>query len=132
MTVVTGHVGDPGEPGGVDWEALARTGGTLVILMGMATRAEIARRLLDGGRAPDTAVAVVHAGTTARSRRVDTRLDGLAEVALDAPCVIVIGPVAALDLRTRQSGRWPAARRRDPPGRRPALVAHPGRRRGQR
>ena len=99
VTVVTGHVGEPGEPGAVDWEALARTGGTLVVLMGMATRAEIARRLVAGGRPPGTPVTVVHAGTTPHSSHVRTTLDGLVEVRLDPPCVIVIGPVAALDLR---------------------------------
>ena len=55
VTVVTGQVGDPTRPGGVDWESLARAGGTLVVLMGVATRAEIARRLLAGrpaGRHP--------------------------------------------------------------------------------
>src|SRR5580698_9386456 len=41
VTIVTGHVGDPTGRGGVDWEALARAGGTIVILMGMEHRAEI-------------------------------------------------------------------------------------------
>jgi uroporphyrinogen III methyltransferase/synthase len=99
VTVVTGHVGEPGEPGAVDWDGLARAGGTLVVLMGMATRAEIVRRLVAGGRAPDTPVTVVHAGTTPKSEQVRTTLERLVEVALDPPCVIVIGPVAALDLR---------------------------------
>ena len=39
VTVVTGHVGDPTAPGGVDWGSLARAGGTIVILMGMGNRA---------------------------------------------------------------------------------------------
>jgi uroporphyrinogen III methyltransferase / synthase len=99
VTVVTGHVGDAPDPGAVDWESLGRAGGTLVVLMGMATRPEIARRLMAAGRRPDTPVAVVHAGTTAAQRTVRTTLADLAEVVLDPPCVIVIGPVAALDLR---------------------------------
>ncbi len=48
VTVVTGHVGDPTAAGGVDWASLARAGGTIVVLMGMAQREEIARRLVDG------------------------------------------------------------------------------------
>ena len=50
VTVVSGHVGDPAAPGAVDWASLARAGGTLVVMMGMAARAEIARRLVDAGR----------------------------------------------------------------------------------
>jgi uroporphyrinogen III methyltransferase / synthase len=99
VTVVTGHVGDATDPGAVDWESLGRAGGTLVVLMGMAARAEIARRLMAAGRRPETPVAVVHAGTTATRRTVRTTLAGMADVVLDPPCVIVIGPVAALDLR---------------------------------
>jgi siroheme synthase len=55
VTVVTGQVGDETRSGGVDWESLARANGTLVILMGMATRGEIARRLQLGGRPPHLA-----------------------------------------------------------------------------
>ena len=100
VTVVTGHVGDPSAPGGVDWRALAQAGGTLVVMMGMADRARIAEALIDGGRPGDTPVTVVHWGTTDEQRTERTTLDGLAEVDLPAPCTIVIGPVAGLDLRS--------------------------------
>ena len=70
------ELGDRGDrPGGrrdrareaVDWESLARAGGTLVILMGMATRAEIARRLQAGGRPADEPVAGRRVGDDARA-----------------------------------------------------------------
>src|ERR1700722_16923124 len=80
VTVVTGHVGDPSAPGSVDWEALARADGTIVILMGIATRTEIARRLIDGGRKEDTPVVVVQWGTTARQQQVRTTLGELPAV----------------------------------------------------
>jgi len=96
VAVVTGRVGDAGGVGGPDWEALAQAGGTLVILMGMTTRAAVADALLRGGRAPDTPVAVIARGTTAGQRVVRTSLAGLAEVDLGPPAVIVVGPVAAL------------------------------------
>jgi len=100
VTVVTGHAGrgDPtsGNEGAPDWGALARAGGTLVILMGMTTRAAIADALVKGGRPPDTPVAVIQAGTTAAQRMVRSTLAGLAGVELGAPAVIVVGPVAAL------------------------------------
>ncbi|MGH9046626.1 MAG: uroporphyrinogen-III C-methyltransferase [Acidimicrobiales bacterium] len=96
VTVVTGQVGDETQPGGVDWESLARAKGTLVILMGMATRAEIARRLQAGGRPADEAVAVIEWGTTPRQRVVRTTLAKLASVRLGSPSVIVVGPVSRL------------------------------------
>ncbi len=97
VTVVTGHAGDPSQPG-VDWDALGRLDGTLVILMGMGARAVIAERLTAAGRAGATPVAVVHWGTTERQQVVRTDLDHLAAVDLPAPAVIVIGAVAGLDV----------------------------------
>jgi uroporphyrinogen III methyltransferase/synthase len=96
VTVVTGRVGDPAAPGGVDWELLARVEGTLVILMGMMTRAAIADALQHGGKPADTPVAVIERGTTSTQRVVRTTLDRLADVDLGSPAVIVVGPVAAL------------------------------------
>jgi uroporphyrinogen III methyltransferase / synthase len=96
VTVVTGRVGETGGAGSPDWEALARAGGTLVVLMGMTTRDAVADALIRGGRAPDTPVAVIGRGTLPAERVVRTTLAGLAGVELEAPAVIVIGPVAAL------------------------------------
>ena len=62
VTVVTGRVGDAGGGGGPDWEALAHAEGTLVVLMGMTTRAAIADAL--AARRPGTG----HAGRRDRAR----------------------------------------------------------------
>lgn len=97
VTVVTGQVGDRSADG-VDWEALARVDGTVVVLMGMATRGEIAGRLMAAGRPADTPAAVVEWGTTPAQRTVRTTLAGLGAVDLESPSVVVVGPVAALDL----------------------------------
>ncbi len=97
VTVVTGHVVDPSLPG-ADWETLGRFEGTLVVLMGMAERAAIADRLMAAGRPASTPVAVVHWGTTEHQQVVRTTLEGLPAVDLPAPSVIVVGPVAALEL----------------------------------
>jgi uroporphyrinogen III methyltransferase/synthase len=97
VTVVTGKTGD-GDAGGVAWEALAAAGGTIVVLMGMEHRAEIARRLIGGGRDRATPVLVVHRGSTPAQQRVRTTLAGLGAVELGPPSVIVVGAVAGLDL----------------------------------
>lgn len=97
FTVVTGHE-DPWAATETDWDAVARVGGTTVVLMGVATRAEIARRLMDAGRPPDTPVVGVQWGTTPRQRTVRTTLAGLGRAELAPPATIVIGAVAAIDL----------------------------------
>ncbi len=93
-----GAGGDGGS--GVDWASLAAGGGTLVVLMGVDTRAAIARSLLDGGRDPATPVAVVRWGTTGRQHTVRTTLAGLGTVEATAPSTIVVGAVAGLELGT--------------------------------
>jgi uroporphyrinogen III methyltransferase / synthase len=95
VTVVTGRVDDPAG-GGVNWDALAKVEGTLVILMGMMNRAEIAAALVRGGKPASTPTAVIERGTTTEQVVVRTTLGQLGEVALGSPSVIVIGPVASL------------------------------------
>ena len=97
VTVVTGHRRS-GDEQATDWEALARVGGTIVVLMGVAERASIAARLLAGGRPAGTPVAVVERAGTTRQRTVRGQLDELGDLDVSSPATIVIGPVAALDL----------------------------------
>ena len=99
VTLVTGHE-DPraGVEGTVDWEAVARVGGTIVVLMGVARIAQIAERLIAGGRRPDTPVASITWGTRPQQTTVRATLATIADHALQAPATIVIGDVAAQDL----------------------------------
>lgn len=98
VTVVAGHVGDTEATRGVDWHSLGRAGGTLVILMGVATRTEIARRLMIAGRSRDTPVRVIEWGTTSRQRQVRTTLNALGRIDVRSPAVIVVGEVADLGI----------------------------------
>ena len=98
VTIVTGHE-DPAKPeSDTDWEALARAGGTLVVLMGAGNATEIARRLIAGGRDASTPVAAVRWGTRPEQRTVRGTLGTIAELRVEAPSAIVVGGVAALDL----------------------------------
>ena len=97
FTVVTGHRRH-GEPE-VDWRSLAKVGGTIVVLMGVAQRGEIAAELMAGGLAADTPVAVVHRATTDAEDVARCALGELSTTDVRSPAVLVIGPVAALDLR---------------------------------
>ena len=97
FTVVTGHE-DPTKGGSdTDWDALARAGGTLVILMGAGRVAEIAKALIAGGRAESTPVAAVRFGTRPEQRTVRATLGTIAEAGVESPSAIVVGDVAALD-----------------------------------
>jgi len=99
FTVVTGHE-DPsiGEDGSVDWDAVARVGGTIVILMGVGRIRSISERLIAAGRDPDTPAAAVIWGTRPQQRTVRATLATLADQDLEPPATIVVGAVAGLDL----------------------------------
>ena len=97
FTVVTGHE-DPWAATETDWDAVARVGGTIVVLMGAATRSEIARRLIEAGRPPDTPVVAVRWGTRPNQTTVRTTLAGLGAAPVESPSTIVIGAVAGLAL----------------------------------
>lgn len=100
FTVVSGHVAPDDPRSLVDWPALARLRGTLVVLMGVANSAAIAATLIAHGRSGDTPAAVVQEGTTAAQRRVDATLATLGErvtaEGVRPPAVLVIGDVVAV------------------------------------
>ncbi|MDP8937525.1 MAG: uroporphyrinogen-III C-methyltransferase [Actinomycetota bacterium] len=102
FTVVTGHSRHQVD-NETDWEALARVGATIVVLMGVAHRAEIAGRLVAAGMPRDTPVAAVRWGTRPGQRTLRTTLADLGNVELEPPVTMVIGRVAALDLRWFES-----------------------------
>lgn len=100
FTVVSGHL-PPGHPDSlVEWPALARLRGTLVLLMAVDNAPAIAEALMAGGRDGDTPVAVVVEGTLPAERTV---LSTVASLAADLvshevrpPAIIVVGEVVAV------------------------------------
>jgi uroporphyrin-III C-methyltransferase len=99
FTVITAHQ-DPSHDRGLDWDALARLGTTLVILMGAARAAKFRDRLLAGGMDPLTPVAIITNATLPSQRETRLRLHELGVEPVANPSVIVIGTVASLDLRS--------------------------------
>jgi uroporphyrin-III C-methyltransferase len=99
FTVITAHQ-DPANDRVLDWDALARLGTTLVVLMGAARARAIATRLLAAGMPADTPVAVVTDASQPEQTDVRLTLDRLGLVPVPNPSVIVIGAVAAYDLRS--------------------------------
>jgi len=94
VTILSAHDTQP------DWAALARLGGTLVLLMGVARIDAYARALVEHGMDPGTPVAVVESGTLPGQRSTVGTLATIAglsrERAVANPAVIVVGDVAAL------------------------------------
>lgn len=95
FAVVSAHL-PPGDPAStVDWDALARLGGTLVLLMAVGRLPAVCAALLAGGRGEDTPVAVVQDATLPTQRTVVTTLARAAAdtTGVRAPAVVVVGEV---------------------------------------
>ncbi|WNM38225.1 uroporphyrinogen-III C-methyltransferase [Micromonospora halotolerans] len=100
VTVVSGHL-PPGHPDSlVDWAALARARGTLVLLMAVDTVGRIAAELLANGRAPETPVLAVRDAGHPEQWTARCRLDEVGALAardeVRPPAVFVVGPVVGL------------------------------------
>jgi uroporphyrinogen III methyltransferase/synthase len=104
FTVVTGHE-EPGKDKELDWEALARVGGTLVVLMGVSRLSENVSALLRGGRSPDTPAALIERGWSPEERLVVASLgeivDRAKEEDVESPAILVVGDVVGLSERLR-------------------------------
>jgi len=87
--------------GPLDFGALARAGGTLVLFMGLARLPEIANGLVEHGLDPQTPAAVISAGTTPDEEAVVASLSTITEAAahLRSPALTVVGDVVALSER---------------------------------
>jgi uroporphyrin-III C-methyltransferase / precorrin-2 dehydrogenase / sirohydrochlorin ferrochelatase len=97
FTVVSGHVAPEHGDSLVDWAALARLRGTLVILMGLKNLPRIAERLIAEGKPADTPAAVIQEGSMASERVLRSTLGevavAVAEAGLKPPAVVVVGEV---------------------------------------
>ncbi len=94
VTLITGHTKNGTQP---NWAALAHSGTTLVIYMGMSHLADIADALRNAGMNGATPVALIQNATLATQHSVITSLSGAAEAAREkgirSPAIIVIGDV---------------------------------------
>jgi len=100
VVVVSGHVAPEDPRSLVDWPALGRLRGTLVLLMAVERIAAFADALIRHGRPADTPVVVVQDGTLRIQRTLRSTLDQVArhvaEHNVNPPAVVVIGPVGGL------------------------------------
>jgi len=98
VSFVTGHEDPTKDESAVDWDALAATGGTIVVLMGVGKLPDYTAALRDAGMDPDTPVALVERATwpdqQVATGTLDTIVDARDEVGIEPPAITVIGEVA--------------------------------------
>jgi uroporphyrinogen III methyltransferase/synthase len=99
VAFVTGHEDPAKDDSAIDWDALARFPGTLVLYMGVKRLPEVAERLLAAGREPGEPAACVERGTMPGQRTVTATLAELPAAAaaerIGPPAIVLTGPVAA-------------------------------------
>ncbi|WP_425492342.1 uroporphyrinogen-III C-methyltransferase [Halobellus inordinatus] len=99
VSFVTGHEDPTKEESAVNWEALAATGGTIVVLMGVGKLPDYTAALRDAGMDPDTPVALVERATRPEMRAATGTLDTIVDVrdeeGIEPPAITVIGAVAS-------------------------------------
>ncbi|MBO0819537.1 MAG: uroporphyrinogen-III C-methyltransferase [Nocardiopsaceae bacterium] len=100
LHVVSAHVAPGDQRSMVDWAALARDDGTIVLLMGVERVGAIAETLMINGRPPGTLVSVIADGTMPTQRIIHTTLDQIAPRVADEnirpPAIVVIGEVVGV------------------------------------
>lgn len=115
VAFVTGHEDPDKEESSINWEAITKSTGTIVFLMGVKNLPTIVRQLIHHGMPPDKPVALVRWGTTPRQVTVTGTIDNIVgrvkAAGLKAPAIIVVGDVVNLrdtlkwfgaDLKTKQ------------------------------
>ncbi len=99
VAIITGHEDPNKEESSIPWKALAQMG-TVACLMGVKNLEKNTRALIDNGAEPQTPVALIRWGTTARQETLTGTLQDIAEKArtrgLRPPVVMVVGGVVNL------------------------------------
>ncbi|WP_145343149.1 uroporphyrinogen-III C-methyltransferase [Rosistilla ulvae] len=100
VALVTGHQKD-NDATDLDWNALAKFPGTLVIYMGVTTAQTWTQALIDGGKPADTPAAIVRRCTWSDQQvfrctlgEIALRLSPASKIR--PPAIVIVGPVADL------------------------------------
>ena len=100
VTFFTGHEDPAKTQSSIDYAALAKLGGTQVMLMGVERIEAIAQRMMQQGARKDLPVALVRWATTGRQETLVGTLENIAQrvgdLGFEAPAVAVFGDVVAL------------------------------------
>ena len=99
VTITTGH---PLEK--LNWKSLARSE-TLVVLMGIKHKREIAKRLIEFGKSPSEGVVFVERATTGGERIIFSTLGEVAQNPpyVETPALFIVGPTVEIGLSVFRS-----------------------------
>lgn len=99
LHIITGHK-KQGDSYDIDFEALVRTRGTLVFLMGVGALGDICHALLKAGMDKEMPAAILQKGTTAGQKRIVATVSTLEEEVkrqgIETPAIIIVGKVCSL------------------------------------
>jgi uroporphyrinogen III methyltransferase/synthase len=100
VTFFTGHEDPAKTESSIDFAALAKLGGTQVMLMGVERIESITREMMRHGARPDLPVALIRWATTGRQETLTGTLENIAQrvvqAGFEAPAVAVFGEVVSL------------------------------------
>jgi len=100
VSFVTGHEDPTKEESATDWEALAKTNGTLVVLMGVGKLPLYTDALVEAGMDPETPVTLVERATwpemAVASGTLETIVDVRDREGIEPPAITIIGSVASV------------------------------------
>ncbi|MFK5953583.1 MAG: uroporphyrinogen-III C-methyltransferase [Desulfobacterium sp.] len=106
VSLITGHEDPRKETSSIQWDCFAKSGSTLVFLMGVKNLPNIVTQLTANGKSPQTPVALVRWGTTTLQETVSGTLENIVEKVQEAklkpPAIIVVGEVVSL----RENMKW--------------------------
>lgn len=104
ITILTGHEDIEKSKSSICWEAIAKIGGTIVILMGVANLPHIVKELIKNGINPKTPIAVIKSGTLNIQKTIIGTLEDIINKTkgITPPAISVIGEVVNL----RKSINW--------------------------
>ncbi|MEU4229009.1 uroporphyrinogen-III C-methyltransferase [Nonomuraea sp. NPDC026600] len=111
--VISVHVAPDNPQSTVDWPGLARSRGTLVLMMAVERLAKVAEALLRDGRPPETPVMVVQDGTLPTQRAVvaplSTVADRVSAAGIRPPAIVIVGDVVRVgqEVEMVRAGRLP-------------------------
>lgn len=96
--VFTAHFSDPEQS--LDFDTISQLEGTLIFLMGVGNLKRIVEGLVQGGKNPDTPIAIIQKGARTRQKVVKGALDTIVSIAerekVVPPAIILVGDVANL------------------------------------
>jgi len=103
---ITGNEDPAKKDSNINWAALSKALGTMVFLMGIGNLAKIVQKLIASGKLPNTPVAIIRWGTTAKQETITGNLKNIARLAqknkIAPPAIIVVGEV----VRLRKDLNW--------------------------